>query len=407
MEAYPINKPITLEDIEDLAAQARAGLASVAEVMLAPKGEKTPPTFTTAKLGELVGMTPQKIDYRAKKNGDLPAGTLNASGSRRTFSLQEARTWARNLRKGKFRPTLLNGALLDASVITLANFKGGSTKTTTSVNLAQALSLRGHRVLFIDMDPQGSATTLFGVSPHTQVGDMETVLALCVEPDHESAQASIEYAVRKTYWDGIDLVPANTQLYGAEFMLPGRQMREPQFEFWRVIENALQQARKDYDIIIIDTSPSLSYLTINAMAAADGIIMPCPPENLDFASSVEFWGLFLDLAHSLGKYRSSKTYDFLQVVLSKVANTSGANAVSDWMRKSYAPYVCPVEIPHSSTASNAAAEFGSVYDLQVTSANSKTIKRAMDAYEGLADTIEADINRAWARKLQAATPKVA
>ena len=91
-------------------------------------------------------------------------------------------------------------------------------------------------------------------------------------------------------------------LYSAEFVLPSRQTRQPQgsgFEFWRVLDIGIDSIRDKYDVVVIDTPPSLSYTTINALLASDGIIMPLPPSALDFASSSQFWDLFSSLTEEM------------------------------------------------------------------------------------------------------------
>ena len=221
--------------------------------------------------------------------GDLPQGALNEVGNRRQFTLAEVRTWVREYRKDSLRPA---GA--EAVTVSIANFKGGVGKTTTAVTLAQGMSLLGHKVLVIDTDPQGSLTTLFGILPDSEVEEEDTILPLVM-----GAETSIRYAIRPTYWDGIDLVPAAPLLFGAEFALPARQTKEEGFEFWNVLNYGIDDVRGDYDVIVIDTPPALSYTTINALLASNGIIMPLPPSTLDFASAAQFWSLFSDLTTQL------------------------------------------------------------------------------------------------------------
>jgi len=181
--------------------------------------------------------------------GDLPSGRLNAAGSRREFSLAEARTWIRGYRRDSLRPA---GA--ETVTIAIGNFKGGVSKTTTAVTLAQGLTLLGHKVLVIDTDPQGSLTTLFGILPdiEAEVDEQDTIL-----PRAMGSETSIRYAIRPTYWDGIDLVAAAPVLFEAEFALPARQTQEPGFEFWRVLDLGMDDVRPDYDVIVIviDTPP--------------------------------------------------------------------------------------------------------------------------------------------------------
>lgn len=383
---------VELADIGSQAERAKKILARVRKAMLAPNASKEPPRFSPAQLGSLVNLDTRQVDYRAKK-GELPGGNLNAAGTRREFQLAEVRQWARELRKPRLRPQHA-----EAITISVANFKGGVTKTTTAVTLAQGLSIRGHRVLVIDCDPQGSLTTLFGILPDAEVEAQHTILPLCL-----GEEESIEYAIRQTYWDGIDLVPATSVLFSAEFALPGRQRDEgPSFQFWNVLHYGIEQARQDYDVIIIDTPPALSYVTINAMMASDGVITPLPPNALDFASSVQFWDLFYDLTKELVSRGKTKKFEFIDVLLAKVdASDIATSVVREWISAAYGAKVLPFEIPKTSTAASASAEFGSVYDMKPGSAGSKTIKRALDAYDQFVETVESQMVGAWLRQAAA------
>ena len=381
---------VELADIGQQAERAKKILARVRKAMLAPNVVKEPPRFSPAQLGALVNLDTRQVDYRARKGGSLPAGGLNTAGTRREFQLTEVRKWTRELRGSRLRPA---GA--EAITIAVANFKGGVTKTTTAVTLAQGLSIRGHSVLVIDCDPQGSLTTLFGILPDAEVEAQHTILPLCL-----GEEDSVEYAIRPTYWDGIDLIPATSVLFSAEFALPGRQRDEGRgFQFWNVLHYGIEQARQHYDVIIIDTPPALSYVTINAMMAADGIITPLPPNALDFASSVQFWDLFYDLTKELVARGKTKRFEFVDVLLAKVdAGDIATNVVREWISAAYGSKVLPIEIPKTATAASASAEFGSVYDMKPGSASSRTIKRAMDAYDQFVEIVEAQMVSAWLRQ---------
>ena len=382
---------VELADIGQQAERAKKILARVRKAMLAPELLKSSPRYSPAQLGNLVNLDTRQVDYRAKKGGSLPSGGPNMTGTRREFSLSDVRKWSRELRTGRLRP---DGA--EAITIAVANFKGGVTKTTTAMTLAQGLSLRGHNVLVIDCDPQGSLTTLFGILPDAEVDAENTILPLCM-----GEQESIDYAIRSTYWEGIDLVPATSVLFSAEFVLPGRQRDEgPGFQFWNVLHYGIEQARQKYDAIVLDTPPALSYVTINAMMAADGIITPLPPNALDFASSVQFWDLFYDLTKELVSRGKSKKFDFVDVLLAKVdPNDIATNVVREWISAAYGSKVLPVEIPKTATAASASAEFGSIYDMRSGSASGRTIKRAMDAYDQFVEIVESQMVGAWLRQV--------
>lgn len=389
-------KPISLSDIAQQAERAVAMMEQIRSAMLSPTARKTAPIFNLSQLAAMCSVEKGSLSHRMSR-GDLPSGRLNEAGSRREFTLAECRTWIREYRKEFLRPV---GA--EAVTIGIGNFKGGVSKTTTAVTLAQGLSLLGHRVLVIDTDPQGSLTTLFGILPDTEVDEQDTILPLAA-----GTETSIRYAIRPTYWDGIDLVAAAPILFGAEFMLPARQTQEPGFEFWRVLDLGIDDVRSEYDVIVIDTPPSLSYTTINAFVASNGIIMPLPPNALDFASASQFWNLFSDLTNELLTKRGlTKEFDFIHVLLARVDSADPAtNIVRQWIGQTYAEKVLPVEIPKTAVTGVTAAEFGTVYDVARYDGSARTFKRARDAYDTFVNHIEGSVRSVWEK--QRAVPTTA
>lgn len=151
-----------------------------------------------------------------------------------------------------------------ARVIAMCNQKGGVGKTTTTINLAAALAEYGRRVLIVDFDPQGAASAGLGIN--SQDLDL-TIYNLLL-----GSQQSIVDAIQHTGVDGLDLVPANIDLSAAEVQLVNEVARE------QALTRALRPVIDDYDAIFIDCQPSLGLLTVNALTAAHGVMIPLEAE---------------------------------------------------------------------------------------------------------------------------------
>ncbi|EOH83319.1 AAA family ATPase [Enterococcus asini] len=146
-----------------------------------------------------------------------------------------------------------------ARIISVANQKGGVGKTTTTVNLGACLAFEGKKVLLVDIDAQGNATSGVGIRKPDVVKDIYDVLV---------NEESIEEAILPSSREGLDIVPATIQLAGAEIELTSMMARESR------LKSALEEIRDRYDFILIDCPPSLGHLTINAFTASDSILIP-------------------------------------------------------------------------------------------------------------------------------------
>ena len=147
-----------------------------------------------------------------------------------------------------------------ARVIAMCNQKGGVGKTTSTINLAAALAEYGRRVLIVDFDPQGAASVGVGINPHELD---KTVYNLLLERG-----VKVEEVLRHTAVPGLDLLPANIDLSAAEVQLVSEVARES------ILARALRAVTDSYDVVLIDCQPSLGLLTVNALTASHGVVIP-------------------------------------------------------------------------------------------------------------------------------------
>ena len=144
-------------------------------------------------------------------------------------------------------------------VISVANQKGGVGKTTTSINLSACIAETGKKVLAVDIDPQGNTTSGMGID---KTGNRNTIYQVVI------GECSIEDAIIKNVYENLDLVSSDVNLAGAEIDLIGIEDRE------YILKNQIEKIKENYDFIIIDCPPSLTMLTVNAMTAADTVLVP-------------------------------------------------------------------------------------------------------------------------------------
>ena len=221
-----------------------------------------------------------------------------------------------------------------ARIVAVANQKGGVGKTTTSVNLAAGVALQGKRVLLVDMDPQGNATSGVGVDPRS----LQVTVYNCL-----INYVKFEEAVQKTEVSGLSLLPANADLAGAEIELVNVEERE------KLLRHFLKGVEPLFDVIFLDCPPALGILTVNALVAARSVLIPVQCEYYAMEGLSRLIGSIDRVQQSLNP---GLTMEGIVLTMYDARNTL-ARQVADQVRGHFKELVYQTMIPRNVTLAEA------------------------------------------------------
>jgi len=282
------------------------------------------------------------------------------------------------------------------AIIAVQNFKGGVGKSTVTTHLAHYLAVQGYRVLVVDCDSQATTTTLFGFNPHFNIQRDETLYPyLSIDP----TQVDLLYAVKRTPWPNVDLIPSNLELFDVEYELAaagsdGGSVLAARF---RKLKQGLSDLARNYDIVLLDPPPALGTISLAVMQAASALLVPLATTP-DFCSTVQFLSMMDQVIGQLQQAGIDVDYSFVRLLCSKYdANDPSHAMVRAIMEQSFGPALMPVPILDSAEISHAALRMMTVYELEKPIGTPRTHKRCRANLDEAMGQVEALVRQGWGR----------
>jgi chromosome partitioning protein len=377
-----------------------AQLQSIRERLYEPEAAKTLKTYTSRDVASLLGIAESTL-RQMSLDGESAIPDRHENG-RRIYTLSQINQIREHLARRRpaealdFLQRRREGDKLQ--VITVANFKGGSAKTTTTLHLAHYLAIQGLRVLAIDLDPQASLSAMFGYQPEFDVDENETVYAAIRYDEH---RRPVREVIRKTYFDGIDLIPANLELMEYEHETP-QAIADGHGRgdgiFFRRLSAVIDEVEKDYDVVLIDAPPQLGYLTLGALCAATALLITIHPAMIDVASMNQFLAMMSDLMHVIEERGGVLSHDFIRYVLTRHnPNDSPQINVVTLLRSLFKDDVLAPAVVETTAIASAGLEKKSLYEMTRGSVGRDTLNRALESVDAVNGEILQHIKQVWGR----------
>lgn len=433
--------PATTESFAAVAKACAAGREDLTSRGIEQGGTRRLRPFSTWEITRyLIPVAPAHFRRVLRANPELPQGVSETDGGAKWFSLDEvlrlrAHFGAEGSKAKNYLPWRPEG--LPAKIVSVANFKGGVGKTSTAAHLAMSAALDGYKVLVIDLDSQGSMTSIFGGAV---ADEWDTVFPLLARHyakhlERENAQRTARGAetapldetltealsvtaqdlIRPTHWPNIDLIGAQLNLYWAEFQIPVWRMAAGGWPLWDALADTLAEdgVLDAYDIVFLDTPPALGYLTINGLSAADILLVPLGASFLEFDST----GRFFDMLHAtfrsiedgenraaraLGRPELSFQWDAVRAVVTRF-DAAQQGELASLMQAYLGRTLSPHRQDFTALIGQAGEQVRGIYEADYRDFNRETYARGRETFDATYAMLKALILGAWRRDELAAT----
>jgi chromosome partitioning protein len=363
-----------------------------------PTAQKALRKFSSGEVAALVGVDDGYL-RKLSLDGKGPMPETSPSG-RRLYSIADIRALRVFLEEGgkgerRYLPNRKGAEHLQ--VIAVANFKGGSGKTTTSAHLAQYLALHGYRVLSIDLDPQASLSALHGYHPEFDILDNETIYSAI---RYDGMKRPMAEVIRSSYFPGLDIVPASLELMLFEHETPKALLDRVDTGslFFTRLDDALAGVADRYDVVVIDCPPQLGFLTLSALCAATAVLVTVHPQMLDVMSMCQFLLMTSELLGTVADAGGNMRYDWMRYLVTRYEPGDGPQTqMVAFMRSMFGDHVLNYPMLKSTAVADAGITQQTLYEVSREAFTRTTYDRAIEAMNNVNHEIEGLMQKAWGR----------
>lgn len=375
-----------IDKLADILANSENFLQRMHELGQEPAAQKElRRLFSPSEAADMVGRDRTTL-ARAESEIGLEPPARNPENNRRVgYTLAQVQAFREHFGTLPWRDAATDQPI----VVACQNFKGGVGKSTTCVNLAHYLALKGYRVLVVDTDSQATTTSMFGYVPDAEIDEDSTIL-----PYLSGYQTTLDYAVRRTYWPNIELIPACLALYEAELAivmhLAAQQDVDKRVQFFMELKYGLQTVADRYDVILLDSPPALGMISINVLMAADALLVPSAARMFDFSSTVQFFRM---VHNYIGKIDPTKQYRWISVLTTLFDQRyESQKQFFEVMRTCFGDSVFRRVFFHSAEVINSAAQFVGPYE------QPKPNRKVLEMMDNVFGEIEVALLKEWPSK---------
>ena len=351
--------------------------------------------FRTREIAQMLNVSESGL-YKAEREGRIPKAhyVKNAAGRliRDGWSLDHLLEIRRVFNRLPALP-----ADRSAMVLSFPNLKGGCWKTSLSLLASQYFAIKGYRVLLIDTDAQGTLSFFMGYQPDIDTGYEDTIAPYVLFDDAQNDRyESLAYALKPTKWPNIDIIPANLNLSLIDTSLPialaSAASNDEKQELVERLGDGIASVASDYDLVIVDGTPSLNILTISTLMACDHVVVPCPSQMADFASTIQF---FNNLKNSVSAFVTSGMdvhFPDYHILITKYASAQYSNWMSNIVRKTFGMRTLDNVVKKSDEIGKAGTQITTIYEKQPSRMkNRRSLDNAVEMYDGVFGEIEKKI----------------